>query len=172
MKTEYDGNGEIISGTHNGGGRWGNTVLVVGADLHGNIKAVDENNAEKVNYDLGKNENIVTYSIEPQLDGNTNIASQIVNITLKAEVTLAKGVSYIAGSTKRGESTYSEPEITNNSNGSQTLVWYIYGVISGQAIEPIRFNAQIDNETENGKQYETKFVISEVIGSDGIRNNT
>ena len=168
VKTEYDGNGEIISGTHNGGGRWGNTVLVVGADLHGNIKAVDENNAEKVNYDLGKNENIVTYSIEPQLDGNTNIASQIVNITLKAEVTLAKGVSYIAGSTKRGESTYSEPEITNNSNGSQTLVWYIYGVISGQAIEPIRFNAQIDNETENGKQYETKFVISEVIGSDGI----
>ena len=168
IKTEYDENGEIIPGTHNGGARWGNTILVVGADLHGNIKAVDENNAEKVNYDLGKNENIVTYSIEPQLDGNTNIASQIVNITLKAEVTLAKGVSYIAGSTKRGESTYSEPEITNNSDGSQKLIWYIYGAISGKTIEPIKFNAQIDNETENGKQYEAKFVISEVIGSDGI----
>ena len=168
IKTEYDENGEIIPGTHNGGAGWGNTILVVGADLHGNIKAVDENNAEKVNYDLGKNENIVTYSIEPQLDGNTNIASQIVNITLKAEVTLAKGVSYIAGSTKRGESTYSEPEITNNSDGSQKLIWYIYGAISGKTIEPIKFNAQIDNETENGKQYEAKFVISEVIGSDGI----
>ena len=168
IKTEYDENGEIIPGTHNGGARWGNTILVVGADLHGNIKAVDENNAEKVNYDLGKNENIVTYSIEPQLDGNTNIASQIVNITLKAEVTLAKGVSYIAGSTKRGESTYSEPEITNNSDGSQKLIWYIYGAISGKTIEPIKFNAKIDNETENGKQYEAKFVISEVIGSDGI----
>ena len=162
IKTEYDENGEIIPGTHNGGARWGNTILVVGADLHGNIKAVDENNAEKVNYDLGKNENIVTYSIEPQLDGNTNIASQIVNITLKAEVTLAKGVSYIAGSTKRGESTYSEPEITNNSDGSQKLIWYIYGAISGKTIEPIKFNAKIDNETENGKQYEAKFVISEV----------
>ena len=163
IKTEYDENGEMISGTHSGGHLWGNTVLVVGANLHGNIEAIDESKAEKVNYDLGKNENVVTYSVEPQLDGNTNIASQIENVTLKAEVTLPQGLTYIPGSTE-----YGEPEITNNSNGSQTLVWYIYGVISGQAIEPIRFNAQIDNETENGKQYETKFVISEVIGSDGI----
>ena len=163
IKTEYDENGEMISGTHSGGQLWGNTVLVVGANLHGNIKAIDENETEKENYDLGKNENIVTYSVEPQLDGNNNIASQIENVTLKAEITLPQGLTYIPGSTE-----YGEPEITNNSNGSQTLVWYIYGVISGQAIEPIRFNAQIDNETENGKQYETKFVISEVIGSDEI----
>ena len=167
IKTEYDENGEMISGTHSGGQLWGNTVLVVGANLHGNIKAIDENETEKENYDLGKNENIVTYSVEPQLDGNNNIASQIENVTLKAEITLPQGLTYIPGSTE-----YGEPEITNNSNGSQTLIWYIYGVISGQAIEPIRFDAQIDNETENGKQYETKFVISEVIGSDGIRNNT
>ena len=158
IKTEYDENGEMISGTHSGGQLWGNTVLVVGANLHGNIKAIDENETEKENYDLGKNENIVTYSVEPQLDGN---------VTLKAEITLPQGLTYIPGSTE-----YGEPEITNNSNGSQTLIWYIYGVISGQAIEPIRFDAQIDNETENGKQYETKFVISEVIGSDRIRNNT
>ncbi|MEF2834956.1 MAG: SdrD B-like domain-containing protein, partial [Clostridia bacterium] len=163
IKTEYNENGEMISGTHSGGFQWGNTVLVVGANLHGNIEAIDENETEKENYDLGKNENVVTYSVEPQLDGNTNIASQIENVTLKAEVTLPQGLTYIPGSTE-----YGEPEITNNSNGSQTLIWYIYGVISGQAIEPIRFNTQIDNETENGKQYDTKFVISEVVGSDGI----
>ena len=163
VKTEYNENGEMISGTHSGGFQWGNTVLVVGANLHGNIEAIDENETEKENYDLGKNENVVTYSVEPQLDGNTNIASQIENVTLKAEVTLPQGLTYIPGSTE-----YGEPEITNNSNGSQTLIWYIYGVISGQAIEPIRFNTQIDNETENGKQYDTKFVISEVVGSDGI----
>ena len=163
IKTEYDENGEIISGTHNGGARWGNTLLAIGANLHGEIKAINGSNEEKVNYDLGKNESIVTYSVEPQLDGNTNITSQIENVTLKAEVTLPQGLTYIPGS-----SEYGEPEITNNSNGSQTLIWYIYGVISGQAIEPIRFNAQIDNESENGQQYETKFVISEVIGTDGI----
>ena len=163
IKTEYDENGEIISGTHNGGARWGNTLLAIGANLHGEIKAINGSNEEKVNYDLGKNESIVTYSVEPQLDGNTNITSQIENVTLKAEVTLPQCLTYIPGS-----SEYGEPEITNNSNGSQTLIWYIYGVISGQAIEPIRFNAQIDNESENGQQYETKFVISEVIGTDGI----
>lgn len=136
IKTEYDENGEIISGTHNGGARWGNTLLAIGANLHGEIKAINGSNEEKVNYDLGKNESIVTYSVEPQLDGNTNISSQIENVTLKAEVTLPQGLTYIPGS-----SEYGEPEITNNSNGSQTLIWYIYGVISGQAIEPIRFNA-------------------------------
>ena len=163
IKTEYDENGEMISGTHSGGQLWGNTVLVVGANLHGNIKAIDENETEKENYDLGKNENIVTYSVEPQLDGNNNIASQIENVTLKAEITLPQGLTYIPGSTE-----YGEPEITNNSNGSQTLIWYIYGVISGQAIEPIRFDAQIDNETPNETQYNTKFVISEVIPSNGV----
>lgn len=30
------------------------------------------------------------------------------------------------------------------------------------------FEANIDNETQNGVQYTTKFIISEVIGEDGI----
>ena len=168
IKTEYDEAGNIIAGTNSGGTNWGNTVLVIGANLHGNIKAIDNLNNAKVNYDLGKNENVVTYSVQPQLDKNGNLSSQISNVTLKAEVTIAKGLSYVAGSSKREENIYTEPEITSNSDGSQKLVWYIYGAISGKTIEPIKFNAQIDNETENGKQYEAKFVISEVIGSDGI----
>ena len=162
IKTEYDENGQIVSGTHSGGGGYGNTVLVVGANLHGNIKSVDEKNSEKVNYDLGKNENIVTYSVEPQLDANTNIASQIENVTLKAEVILPQGLTYVPGSTE-----YGEPEITNNSDESKTLVWYIYGVTSGQAIEPIKFKAQIDNESVNGQQYTAKFIVSE-LGEDEI----
>ena len=163
VKTEYDENGKIISGTHNGGSLYGNTILVVGANLHGNIKSVDENNAEKVNYDLGKNENTVTYSVEPQLDANTNLSAQIENVTLKAEVTLPLGLTYIPGSCE-----YGEPEVTDNSDGTQTLVWHIYGVTSGQNIDPIKFDVQIDNESANGQQYTAKFVISEVIGSDGI----
>lgn len=42
IKTEYDANGEVITGTHSGGAQYGNTVLAVGANLHGNIKAVTE----------------------------------------------------------------------------------------------------------------------------------
>ena len=66
IKTEYDENGEMVAGTHSGGSTYGNTVLIVGANLYGNIKAVNDVGAEKTNYDLGKNENTVTYSVEPQ----------------------------------------------------------------------------------------------------------
>ena len=168
IKTEYDEAGNIIAGTNSGGTNWGNTVLVIGANLHGNIKAIDNLNNAKVNYDLGKNENVVTYSVQPQLDKNGNLSSQISNVTLKAEVTIAKGLSYVAGSSKREENIYTEPEITSNSDGSQKLVWYIYGCTSGQAIEPITFEANIDDESANGQQYTATFVVSEVVGQDGI----
>ena len=168
IKTEYDDNGNIISGTHSGGNYYGETILAIGANLHGNIKAIDVSKSEKVNYDLGKNENTVTYSVEPQLDANTNLSTQISNVTLKNEVTIPKGLEYVPGSSKRGDNSYTEPEITNNSDGSTTLVWYIYGVTSGQTITPITFNANIDNETANGTQYQAKYIVSELIGSDGI----
>ena len=32
IKTEYDENGSMISGTHNGGYLYGNTIYAVGAD--------------------------------------------------------------------------------------------------------------------------------------------
>ena len=164
IKTEYDENGVMISGTHSGGSKWGNTVLVVSANLHGDIKAIDNSNTEKVNYDLSKNENIVTYSVEPQLDANENLTSQIENVTLKAEVTIPKGLTYVPGSSTRGESSFTEPEITTNDDGSSTLVWYLYGITSGQTIEPILFEAQIDNNSSNNSQYEVNFVVSEVVG--------
>ena len=168
IKTEYDLNGNIVSGTHSGGTLYGNTVLVVGASLYGDIKAIDSSNAAKVNYDLGKNENTVTYSVEPQLDANSNLSTQISNVTLKNEVTIQKGLEYIPGSSKRGDDSYTEPEINKNSDGSTTLVWYAYNCTSGQEITPITFDARIDNEAANGTQYEAKYVVSEVVGSDGI----
>ena len=180
IKTEYDENGQMVIGTHSGGDTYGNTVLIVGANLHGNIRAIDSNKADKVNYDLGKNEDIVTYSIEPALDANENITSQIEDVVIKAEVKLPQGLEYVLGSSKRGEESYNEPEIKENEDGSTTLVWYIYGVTSGQEIEPILFNASIDKSSNNGTQYETTFIISEhvpesetaKIGNSEVKNRT
>ena len=167
IKTEYDENNQILTGTHNNA-NYGQSLLIIGANLHGDIKSVDETNTEKTNYDLGRNENIVTYSVEPALDANTNLESQIENVTLKAEVTLPAGLTYVPGSSKRGDTSYTEPVITENEDGSRTLTWYLYGVTSGNTIEPILFDAQIDNNTANTTQFETKFEVSEVIGEDGI----
>ena len=133
-------------------------------DLHGTIRAIDSDKVNKINYDLGRNEDIVTYSLEPSLEANENITSQIEDVVLKAEVTIPKGLEYVPGSSKRGEKNYTEPDILENENGSITLVWYIYGVTSGQEIEPILFETEIDKKSTNGTQYETKFIISEAIG--------
>ena len=170
IKTEYDENGQMVAGTHSGGQSYGNTVLVVGANLYGSIRTVDENNNEqsKTNYDLGKNEEIVTYSLEPKLDANENLASQIEDVTLKAQVTLPKGLSYELGSSRRGGEEYTEPEITENEDGTTTLVWYINGVMSGQEIEPIEFGAKISKSSDHGMQYTTTFIISEHVGENGI----
>ena len=163
IKTEYDEYGNMIKGTHYYGNNWGESVLIVGANLHGNIQTIDSNNNEKLNYDLGKNENTVTYKVEPQLDKNPNLTTQISDVTLKAEITLPKGLSYIGQS-----SNYGDPDITTNSDGSSVLTWRIENCVTGQNITPITFNVQIDNETLNGTQYNTKFVISEAIPSNGI----
>ena len=167
IKTEYDENGQIKPGTHNSSAM-GQSLLIIGVNLHGDIKAVDSNNIDKINYDLGKNENIVTYSVEPQLDGNENLQAQIEDVILKAEVKLPKGLEYVQGSSKRGKEEYTEPEITENSDGSTSLVWYIYGVTSGEKIIPITFDSKIYNVSEDGTQYETTFIISEQKGEDGI----
>ena len=180
IKTEYDENGQIVVGTHSGGHYWGNSLLIVGANLRGNIRAIDENNADKVNYDLGKNENVITYILEPQLDANETLISQIEGVVLKTEVILPKGLTYELGSSKRGQEAYTEPEIEENEDGTTTLTWYIYEVTSGKAIEPIKFGAEISNTSVNGQQYETKFVISEYvregekpkIGNSEIKNRT
>ena len=168
IKTEYDENGQIVPGTNSGSYFAGNTILIIGGELSGQIKAVDNTNTEKVNYDLGRNESTVTYSVEPQLDSNENVASQIENVTLKAKVTLPAGLTYVAGSSKRGGKEYREPEITENEDGTTLLTWYIYEVTSGEEIEPILFDAQISNSSKNNQQYDVTFVVSEEIGTDGI----
>ena len=143
-------------------------MLIIGANLQGNIKIanLDEKGNEKINYDLGKNEDIVTYKLEPQI--YSKLSAKIEDVTLKAQVILPDGLSYELGSSKRGGEEYTEPEITENADGTTTLVWYINGVTSGQEIEPIEFGAKISKSSDHGMQYTTTFIISEHVGENGI----
>ena len=77
-------------------------------------------------------------------------------------------MSYELGSSRRGGKEYTEPEITENADGTTTLVWYINGVTSGQEIEPIEFGAKISKSSDHGMQYTTTFIISEHVGENGI----
>ena len=162
IKTEYDKNGVMVAGTHNGAPSYGNTILVTGATLNITSKAIDESSNTKVNYDLGKNEYDVTYQLQPSLV-NANLKTSITGVNLKIEETLPVGMTYVPGSCE-----YDEPEITKNSDGTTLLVWYKYNCTVGEKIEPIVYKAHISEETANGVQYQTKTVVEEIIGDGEI----
>ena len=156
IKTEYDENGQIKSGTHNGGSKYGESVLVIGANLSITKQIVEKNQdgSEKTNYDLGKNETEVEYALTPALQNGKNITGVKLEIT----ETLPKGLIYIEESSNKGE-----PKVTKNSDGTTTLTWYIENCSVGKAIEPITYKAHMDDQTINGTQFETTTVVSEVI---------
>lgn len=162
IKTEYNENGEIIEGTHSGGWQYGQTLLITGADLFINKSAIDEEKGErKTNYDFSKNEYNVTYKLEPTLNNSLNSKINITDVTLKIEDILPKQMNYVAGS-----SNYSEPEKIKNDDGTTKLIWYIYNVVAGEEIEPIIYQAHIDELTENGTILDNKSIISEVPNTD------
>lgn len=164
IKTEYDENGNMIPGTHSGGWGYGQSILIVGSNLSLTKTSIDEStNEKKVNYDIGRNEYDVTYKLTPSLPANQYSSATVGNITLQVKDTLPKGLTYVSESCEHGE-----PEIIENSDGSTTLVWYIYNCTIGEAIDPITYKAHINEESENGTQYETVAIVSEVIGTDGI----
>ena len=163
VKTEYNESGTIIAGTHKGSFSNGNTVLVVGARQSVNIETIDESQNNKVNFDLGKNEYEVTYKITPTLAIEKAENSQLEDVNVTLTNTLQKGLTYMPGT-----SNYGEPEnITKDRYGNMVLVWKIPNCSTGKDIEPLIYKAKINEETENGKQYENKVVIS----SDKIQND-
>ena len=123
IKTEYDENGSMISGTHNGNYFYGNTIYVVAADQTVQISTVDENGNEKLNYDLGKNEYDINFKIESILSSNSDNI-KIGGITVTITDTLPKGLTYVSGS-----SNYGDPEIIINDDGTSTLIWKIMIVL-------------------------------------------
>ena len=157
IKSAYDENGSIISGTHNGSYTYGQSVLIISGKVQVFQEIVSKNDdgTTKINYDIGKNENIVTYSLKPQLDYAEGSTAEVTNITVTVEDTLPEGMRYVPGSCEFGE-----PEVTNNADGTQTLIWEIYNCSLGQEVETIIFNAKIDEESTNGIQYTNTVIVS------------
>ena len=172
-QTQYDENGQVITGTHYPGYFRGNTVLVVGADSSVGVKSADESTGEeKTIYDIGKNENIVTLQITPTLQElDPQIPTNIKGATVRIKQTLPKELTYIPGS-----SNYGEPvETIQNEDGTTTYIWEIYNCNVGEAIEALIIKAEIDPETKNGTTLETTSVIEpdkELIGLSSLELRT
>ena len=172
LQTQYDENGQIITGTHQGR-NWGNTVLVVGADSSISTKTIDsETGAEKTTYDIGKNENEVTLQITPTLsESDPQIPTNIKGATVRIKETLPAELTYVPGS-----SNYGEPiETIQNDDGTTTYIWEIYNCNVGEAIEPLVIKAEIDPETANGTTLKVTSLIEpdkELIGLSSLEYRT
>ena len=157
-KTEYDENMQKREGTHNDL-KSGNTILVLGANLSVSkeINEKTESGLEKQNYNIGKNEFEVEYKIIPKLENPINDIN-ITGVNLKILDTLPKGLTYISGSADCGE-----PEIIENEDNTQTLIWYRYNQSVNETILPITYKAKIYKESINGEEYTTTTVIEEIL---------
>lgn len=159
VKSIIDSNGQVEMGTHAPTFYYGNSLYIASAKLKVQKNIVDkENGKEKINYNLDKNETVATYKISPILENDRLKTPLKVNVRI--EETLPKGLTYIPNS-----SNYQEPEITNNQDGTTTLVWHKPNSIINQEIEPITYKAHISEESSNGTQYETITEVKEEVSS-------
>ena len=165
IKTEYDENGKMKSGTHSGGISYGATMLIVAGNVTVQKYAIDENGNRKTNYDISQNDTEVKYKVVPSITKDANITTDITNITLKITDTLPVGMHYVANS-----ANYGEPEIINNSDGTETLIWYKYDCTAGKEIEPLTYTAHISEDVENGKQLTSTVVVLADADKVGITN--
>ena len=164
IKTEYNENGEIIEGTHSGGWGYGQTILITGAELSIIKNAISEKNDEiKTNYDFSKNEYDVTYKLIPIL--NIKPSDNLKDFVIKIQDILPEEISYIGGTCN-----YGEPEIEENKDGGKILTWYIYNLKSDEYIEPITYNAHLNELIENGNILNSTAIISEVPNKDSEGN--
>ena len=156
IKSAYDENGNIIAGTHNGSYSYGQSLLIIGGKIQISNDVEDrvEDGSVKVNYDVGRNEYEVKYKLTPTLSMANKQGVNISNVTVTVNDTLPVGLTYVPGS-----SNYDEPDIIKNDDGTTILVWKIYNCTTNTAITPIIFSAKIDEETPNGKQFETVALV-------------
>ena len=153
---EYDENGEVIEGTHQSY-NIGNSLVVVGGESTISIKSIDETTGEeKQSYDIGRNENIVTFKVEPKLEEiDKNNPAEVKGATITIKNTLGNGLTYVPGSANYGEPI----ERIMNDDGTTTLVWEKYNCNVGEEIETLIFKAEINPTIANETTITNTVVI-------------
>lgn len=154
IKTEYEPNGQIELGTHNGI-RSGNSIVIRGADLE--ITKTSDKSSYHFGH-FGMDEDFkINYKLSPSLMNNAK-DSDIKGIAIKITDTIPKGLKYNEGSCNQ-----QEPEITVNKDGSTTLVWYIFGCKVNQSIPAITYSATIEENILADKAYISYAEIEEIL---------
>ena len=156
-KSSYDENGDITSGSHSGGYSRGQSLLIISGEVTVEKTVADLSDGKsKENYDLGRNETEVTYKVKPMLKSLEGSTDRIEEITITLTDTLPKGLKYKKGSSN---STYGEPTVTENADGTSTLVWRKGTFSLDDDIPLLTYKAAIDLTSANGTAYTSSVIV-------------
>lgn len=163
VKTDYSHAASGIVTDHNSHWRhWGDTLLVIGYKT-GITKTMCQtsDSTEKNTYNLDAEQRVVDFKLQPrtyydQGAGNNGLTTTVtITDTLPKYLTYRPGSSYFGGTytqTSVNGGTQGaitggilrEPDsVTNNADGTQTLVWTIPGVTIGETMPTIYYSADI-----------------------------
>ncbi|MCD8397586.1 MAG: Cna B-type domain-containing protein [Lachnospiraceae bacterium] len=173
IKSEYDEDGNLVSGTHVTGFFAGTSLLVCGEKATVDISITDtgSNGSAKAVYDMDAGERTVNYSVQPYLEveGNSSTSSEATSgkTTAVVTVSLPDGLNYDEGSSFCGGEVI-VPEITIGGDGTTTLVYTLVDVTVGAPLDAITFSCTIGHAgTMNDVVNNQSLTASASISSTG-----
>lgn len=175
-KTEYDEEGNLLSGTHSPGWNAGNSLLVVGekASIDINIADTNKDGSIKTSYDMDNYERTVNYEIQPyvDIDGNSsNIENNENYTTVTIYSYLPKDLYYDTGSSFFNNMNL-EPEIINK-NSQTILKWVVPNIEIGKIVPKLTYNCTIGKAGTNQDVQNNQIITNKVtISSTGDKRAT
>lgn len=171
-KAVYAEDGSGIETPHNSDwSHWGDTLLVIGykTGITKNLAQKSDEDTDKTTYNLDADQRVVDFRLQPRTYFDQGQNDHSVSTTVTITDTLPKYLAYRAGSAYFGGSytqtskdggtqgtvtggTLTEPTVTANADGTQTLVWTIEDVTVGEAMPVIHYSVNIgdrDNPDED-----------------------
>ncbi len=171
-KETYRSDGSGIEGTHNSDWyHWGDTLLIIGykTKITKNLLQKDNGGEEKKTFSLDADQRVADFKLQPAAyydkPGEFQQTARITIVdTLPKHMTYKPGSAYFGGAYKqtselggkKGEiirdetegaefpdPKLTEPEVTENADGTQTLKWIIDDVKVGKPMAPIYYSTDI-----------------------------
>ncbi len=176
QKATYDADGNYTGG-HTGTNNQGDSLYLVAykSSIGKTVEQLDSNGDTKKVYDLDYGQYTVDYELSPSMEVQQGVTWNNTTTMTITDV-LPAGMEYVAGSavyggtyqaaekagnagTVQGGTALEPSSITENADGTTTLVWKITDVAVEKELPAIHFKAKMDSATKKNTQFENTASI-------------